>query len=1172
MREPLLSAPESVESLVGRVADEFLRRHEHGERPQVEEYVAQYPQAAALLRKVLTSLQLLEASAASGAPAPEQGADLVAGVLGDFRLVREIGRGGMGIVYEAEQVSLGRRVALKVLPFAGALDARQLQRFALEARAAALLHHQSIVPVYFVGCERGVHFYAMQLIEGQTLAQLIHQLRQENGLAPAEPDAPPAAEQPGRSGEPTTAHTPAPPPSAAAAAETAKVMPASRPTERSLHSREHCRMVARLGVQAAEALDHAHQRGIVHRDVKPGNLLLDGQGQLWVTDFGLAQFQSDTKLTLSGDLVGTLRYMSPEQALAQRVVVDHRTDVYSLGATLYELLALQPAYLGTDRQELLRQIAFEEPRALRKVNRAVPAELEVIVAKAMEKNPQERYATAQELADDLQRFLLDRPIQARRPTLGQRAVKWTRRHRLVVGSVLAALVVGMVATTWQAVRATHAEGEAWAALDKLEQEQGKTTAALAEVRRAGQQTLEALRSLTDEVLERHMAKQTQLTEEDRAFLRKVLQHYEGFAATKGDSREGRAIRAEGYLRVAGIRDRLGEHQDAQLAFERAIALLKQLAADFPDWPNYRHRLAGSYHDLGTLLEDLGKWAEAEAEYRQALALSQQLAVDFPTVPHYRKYLANHLNNLGDLLARRGKRAEAEAHCRKALVLFQQLAVDFPAVPDYRQNLAMSHSNLGVYLADQGKHAEAEAEYRQALMLSKQLAADFPTVANYRSSLARRHNNLANLLLDMGKHGAAEVGYRQALALRKQLAADFPALPSYRQDLAGSCHNLARLLAKLGKRVEAEAEYRQALALFGQLAADFPDVPAHWSNLAESHNQLGNVLRGLGKHWEAAAEYRHAVELGKRLAVDFPTVPKYRRDLAGSCHALGMLLTALEKLGEAAEVTYREALALWKQLAADFPTVPNYLSGLAGSHNNLANLLACLGKRAEAEGEHQQALALYKQLAANFPDVPDYQISLGGNYCNFGNLARDNGRPADALSWYDQAMAVLAPLVEREPRLVEARQFLRNSHEHRASALMMLDRFADAVRDCDRALALDDGSLRGEIRLLRAACLGGVDPSKAVAEAEAILQGEPPSPTLLYNACCVYARLAGRIRDAAATETYAARAVALLGQARQMGYFNNPANVAHMQKDADLDALRGRADFQQFLAELQASKK
>jgi WD40 repeat protein/tetratricopeptide (TPR) repeat protein len=323
----------------------------------------------------------------------------------------------MGIVYEAEQLSLGRRVALKVLPFAAALDAKQLQRFKNEAQAAAGLHHTNIVPVYAVGCERGLHFYAMQFIDGRTLAVVIEELR--CGPVAAAPTGPftPA---------PAVADTPGP--------------AAARSTETSARDPGYFRSVAGMGVQAAEALEHAHQLGVIHRDVKPGNLLVDGQGRLWVTDFGLAHCQNQAGLTMTGDLVGTLRYMSPEQALAKRVVVDHRTDIYSLGATLYELLTLEPAFGGNDRQELLRQIAFEEPRPPRRLNRAIPGELEIIVLKAVEKNPDERYPTAQALADDLRRFLEDRPIQARRPTLWQRARKLVRRHRAVATTLAGALL------------------------------------------------------------------------------------------------------------------------------------------------------------------------------------------------------------------------------------------------------------------------------------------------------------------------------------------------------------------------------------------------------------------------------------------------------------------------------------------------------------------------------------------------------------------------------------------------------------------------------------------------------------------------------------------------------------------------------------------------------------
>jgi WD40 repeat protein/serine/threonine protein kinase len=406
---------------------DFANRLQAGEALDVEGYVGQHPERAEKLRQLLPAVQALAdldwLNSAAPVPSPAgPGAGQALGALGDFRLLREVGRGGMGVVYEAEQISLNRRVALKVLPFAATLDPRQIQRFKHEAQAAAYLHHTNIVPVYTVGCERGVYYYAMQFIEGQTLAALIRGLcHQEAG--------PPAS-------EPTPLYV-TPPPGAGGPRASAVTPPvAALSTQRSAPGPASYRRAAQLGVQAAEALEHAHQLGVIHRDIKPANLLIDGAGNLWVTDFGLAHCQSQVGLTLTGDLVGTLRYMSPEQALGGRALVDHRTDIYSLGATLYELLALRPAFPGRDRQELLRQIAQEEPVPPRHLDRAIPAELETIVLKALAKAPEERYATAGELADDLRRFLEDRPIRARRPTALQRARKWARRHQALVRSAL----------------------------------------------------------------------------------------------------------------------------------------------------------------------------------------------------------------------------------------------------------------------------------------------------------------------------------------------------------------------------------------------------------------------------------------------------------------------------------------------------------------------------------------------------------------------------------------------------------------------------------------------------------------------------------------------------------------------------------------------------------------
>jgi serine/threonine protein kinase/Tfp pilus assembly protein PilF len=420
---------------VTRAVEEYLALCEAGNCPGRLEFLARYRDVADALAECLDGLDFIR-SAAPGlkdsALAPS-GAETMhpEGPLGDFRIVREVGRGGMGVVYEAVQISLGRRVALKVLPFASTMDSRQLQRFKNEAQAAAHLHHQNIVPVYATGCERGVHYYAMQFIEGQTLAAAIAELREAFGPRPT-------GEGNARA-EPSTARSPQ---------RGGGVMPPTRAaggltTERSVHSPGYFRAAVRLAVQAAEALEFAHQMGVIHRDVKPANLLVDDRGNLWVTDFGLAHCQGNATMTMTGDLVGTLRYMSPEQALARPAGIDHRTDVYSLGATLYELLTLEPAFAGHDRQQLLRQVAFEDPKPPSRYNKALPRELETLLLKSLEKSPGQRYATAADLADDLRRYLEDKPIRARRPGLWQKAKKWAWRNRAVVWTAAACLLLGL---------------------------------------------------------------------------------------------------------------------------------------------------------------------------------------------------------------------------------------------------------------------------------------------------------------------------------------------------------------------------------------------------------------------------------------------------------------------------------------------------------------------------------------------------------------------------------------------------------------------------------------------------------------------------------------------------------------------------------------------------------
>jgi WD40 repeat protein/serine/threonine protein kinase len=439
--------------LIDRLAEEFAARYRAGERPAVDEYTNRHPHLAAAIRELLPAMieiehvkEGLDDEPVTPAPPPRQ--------LGDFHILREVGRGGMGVVYEAEQVSLGRHVALKVPSAKTLRDPKQRRRFEREARTAAKLHHTNIVPVYGVGEHEGTPYYAMQFIQGRGLDEVIEELGRmgSGGGTPASAPSPqqsasardvaqslmtgefhPADSDTDENAAHVRRAAAAPVAETVAQSASATLPERSDPgTGRPAKKLTYWQSVARVGAQAADALEHAHRQGVVHRDVKPSNLLLDLAGTVWVTDFGLAKADDRQDVTHAGDLLGTLRYMPPE---AFEGKADARGDVYGLGLTLYELLVLRPAYDEPDRRRLVKQVTEAAAAPLRKLRPEVPRDLETVVHKAIDRDPAHRYPTAGELAADLQRFLDDEPIRARRQTVPERAWRWCRRNPAVAALV-----------------------------------------------------------------------------------------------------------------------------------------------------------------------------------------------------------------------------------------------------------------------------------------------------------------------------------------------------------------------------------------------------------------------------------------------------------------------------------------------------------------------------------------------------------------------------------------------------------------------------------------------------------------------------------------------------------------------------------------------------------------
>jgi tetratricopeptide (TPR) repeat protein len=1038
---------------LGQLADEFLERHRRGERPALTEYTARHPELASQIRELFPALLMLEDVRPERQPAP--GEPLAEGPplrLGEYRIVRVIGRGGMGVVYEAEQESLGRRVALKVLPPGALGDARHVERFQREARAAARLHHTNIVPVFAVGEEGGTHYYVMQYIEGRPLDDVLSELRKLR--AGAGPEAAPRTEDVASGARPDDQagalssagvarslwqgrFRPAAPPEGGAAADPAEPKqttdaPAPRasrpPSGPSAASRplsnphgSFARSVAQLGVQVAEALEYAAGQGVLHRDVKPANILLDVWGTAWLTDFGLAKAVGTPDLTRPGDVVGTLRYLAPERFEG---CSDVRSDVYALGLTLYEVLALRPAFDGHDEPELVRRITTAEATRLDRIDPRLPRDLATIVHKAMAREPGERYQTAGDLAEDLRRFLDDRSILARRASALEQCWRWCRRNRMaaaLLATLLALFLLAGGGALWferqQADRraeAAHRQGLAQQAVEEaLERADPRS------VRGRWQEALTVLAQADNRLDEagsddlRRRVAQTRADLKLAARLEQIRLDRASFVA--GEFAQDTAERDyEAALTGAGL-DVTSTETAERI---RRSAIREQLVAALDDWA-----LTTTNELRRWLLMELAGATDPDPQWRNRLpgllvwdqrAALERLAAEAPVADLSPQFLTM----LGVRLRRAG--ANAEPFLRTAQRLhpadfwlnydlgLELLSHNKPAAAAgfFRAALAVRpdcshvHNKLGMALIRLEQTEEALAAYHRAVDLDSRNTA--------------AHYNLADALSGQGKTDEALKHYR--------LAAETADLD--RRAAAHSHNKLAIALEARGQIKEATAEYRRSIACDPQAFAP--------------HQNLGTLLADQGHFEEAKEELRRAIacapgELGPHLDLGRclhkqgylePAIKEYRRavDLSpeeGVIHfQLGKALQARGRADEA--ITH-----LRKAVQCDLGDGP--------SHVALADTLLHRGRLAEARKASLRALDRLADNEARRPDLKkvleqcdrllalDAQLPAilrgdeprgdAGERLAQAQLCRDHGRPYAAARLYAAAFAARPALAD-----------------------------------------------------------------------------------------------------------------------------------------------------------------
>jgi serine/threonine-protein kinase len=877
--------PAGRDQRLDEVLADYLRAAAAGREPRRQALLDQHPDLAPELAAFLDDRERFDRLAA---PLRTVAAEPVVspGEMDGYELEAEIARGGVGVVWKARQKGLNRTVALKMLRAGVLAGPAQLRRFQAEAEAVAALDHPRIVPVYEVGEHNGQPYLAMKYLEGGSLADGLDRFR-------AEP-----------------------------------------------------RAAARLMAEVADAVHHAHQHGVLHRDLKPANILLDAGGRPHVSDFGLAKrlipddsSYGGASLTQTGDVVGTPSYMAPEQARGDTRAVTVATDVYGLGAILYELLAGQPPFRGDGILDTLNRIQEQTPVAPRKIRPGVDRDLETICLKALEKEPARRYGNVELLADDLRRFLAGEPIQARAVGPLGRGWRWCRRQPVVASLLLAlasALVGGYVAVTWQWRRAEANFRQAEENFDQAERERER---AEENFRQAHDVVSEFCVRLSDNQLNGVPGLQPLR----RELLGAAVKYYEQFLTRKGDDPMLRNELAGICRRLGTINAAIGKRDEAQAAFDRSLKIMQDSPADTPqrqgDLARTRLSIALLQLSDGQLAAALASFEEAEKGLKQtheATPGSIKDAADYASV----------LLDKGLLCARLGRMDEARSCYERQIALLNQLLEGGASRATIVPNLAAGYLDLGSLQSSLGNHPEAAAAFEKARAL-----LDAPGTA--KSASDRQKDLLASSLINLGGDQLVAGQGTKALAtlersrsLLEKLTDENPDVLQYVHDLSSCLRQTGHVHRGANRTADAFECYERAKSLMERLVRQDPAAGAYQNDLAKCLFDLGGLLCNTGKDAEGLVDLQQSAALRKKLVAVEPDNLFYHSDLGLTLGNVALVLSRRGRPGEGLE-TAREAVAQQRLAYTGAPRVTNFRKYLAGACGRLADLTLQAGNAAEA---------------------------------------------------------------------------------------------------------------------------------------------------------------------------------------------------------------------------------